>query len=416
MKDIYVISIRGILVFSLAGGFECFFKLGFLTTLAVKMVFSSRERVEELKLLYPLPFKSVKSVFGPSPPNVFVGHNNYPNVSAGPLVGFDDEVDAELCDSPGKWFGRPYSELVEFRSSLARGANRQNVKRPERFFTEIQDVVLSTKPVDLEVEFEKPLRGEVTFSQWVQPMGPAGEVESLRIAGNPSIPKKIDSIVEDQLLVREALPELVSAGLDFYYVQKLLSAGILGREKKLVPTKWGITATDKMLADFFLSEVRGFPELSEVRIYSSEFLYNHFEILLVPGKWEFEQFEAWFSPEAASALGIAHEYEPFEGRSDYAESEGGGYYAGRFAVVEALHKMRLQARVVVFREIGEGYAIPLGVWQVRENVRRAFKGKSLKFSFLKEALSELEKRLKNPLEAYLAKSRILRQKRLTEFK
>ncbi|NYZ78370.1 hypothetical protein H0N96_03140 [Candidatus Micrarchaeota archaeon] len=380
------------------------------------MVFSSRQRVEELKLLHPLPFKSVKSIFGPSPPNVFVGHGSYPNVLAGPLVGFDEAVDAELCDSPGKWFGRPYSELIGFRSSLARGANRQNVKRPGRFFAEIQDTALSEKPVDLEVEFTKPLRGEVTFSQWVQPMGPAGEVEALRVVGNPSIPKKIDSIVEEKLLVREALPELVGAGFDFYYLQKLLSAGILGKEKKLVPTKWGITATDKMLADFFLDDVRRFPELNEFRVYSSEFLYNRFEILLVPGKWEFEQFEAWSSPEAASAWGsLAFEYEPFGGRSDYAESESGGYYAGRFGVVEALRKLKRQARVVVFREIGADYTVPLGVWQVRQNVRNAFEQEPRKFGSMFEALKFLKTRLRTPLSSYLKKSIVLNQKKIFEF-
>jgi len=380
------------------------------------MVFSSRARVEELKLLHPLPFKSVKSVFGPSPPNVFVGHSSYPNVLAGPLVGFDDAVDVELCDSPGKWFGRSYSELIGFRSSLARGLNRQNVKRPGRFFAEIQDTTLSVKPVDLEVEFVKPLRGEVTFSQWVQPMGPAGEVVSLRVAGNPSVPKKVDSIIGEKLLVREALPELVRAGFDFYYLQKLLSAGVLGREKKLVPTKWGITAVDKLLADFFLNEVRGFAELNEFRVYSSEFLHNRFEVLLVPGRWEFEQFEVWLSPEAASAWGeIAFEYEPFGGRSDYAESEGGGFYAGRFAVVEALRELKRQARVVVFREIGREYNVPLGVWQVRENVRNAFKREPRRFGSLCEALEFLKTRLRTPLNAFLQKSVVLNQKKIFEF-
>jgi hypothetical protein len=208
----------------------------------------------------------------------------------------------------------------------------------------------------------------------------------------------------------------VGAGFDFYYLQKLLSAGILGKEKKLVPTKWGITATDKMLADFFLDDVRRFPELNEFRVYSSEFLYNRFDILLVPGKWEFEQFEAWSSPEAASAWGnLAFEYEPFGGRSNYAESEGGGYYAGRFGVVEALRKLKRQARVVVFREIGEGYTVPLGVWQVRQNVRNAFEQEPRKFGSLREALEFLKTRLRTPLSNYLKKSIVLNQKKIFEF-
>jgi hypothetical protein len=208
---------------------------------------------------------------------------------------------------------------------------------------------------------------------------------------------------------------------DFYYLQKLLCAGVLGKSKgrKLVPTRWAITAMDRMVADEHLTEVKNKPELNNVLLFSNEYLYNHFEVLLLPGKWEFEQFECW-SPDTIWTSGestahIAHEYEPFEGRSDYAETEGGGYYAGRMACAEGLKKLGRQGRVVVFREILEGYKVPVGVWQIRQSLRHTLGLPPKKFGSVPEALADAGTRLKQPLSAYLKRSRILGQKKIFEF-
>ncbi len=95
--------------------------------------------------------------------------------------------------------------------------------------------------------------------------------------------------------------------------------------------------------------------------------------------------------------------------------EGGGYYASRIAVVEYLHKIKRQARVVVFREIYEGYSVPVGVWQVRENMRNAMTSSPVKFSSLKEAMNYVSTRLRFPLKNYMEKSTIFMQRRLTDF-
>jgi hypothetical protein len=112
---------------------------------------------------------------------------------------------------------------------------------------------------------------------------------------------------------------------------------------------------------------------------------------------------------------ILEEYEPFSGRTTYAEKEGGGYYAARLGVIEALWRMKRQARVVVFREIYEGYTIPLGVWQVRENVRNAFRGKPERFRTLDEALRHIDSKTRIPVNDYISISRMLKQRRLSDF-
>lgn len=380
-----------------------------------------QEKLEtEIRLQQDLRMK--KEIFGPSPPNIFVGSYGYPGVDAGPLVAIDSSWGAEALDDPRGWYGRSLQDIVLLRSMLARGKKKTAVRQSSREVDQMQEAVLSKKTVDLEVWFRHEPRFSLTFSPVAQPMGPSAEMERMRLAGNPVVPKKVDSIIEEGLKARVAVSELLDKGFEYYYLQKLLTAGMLGEKarRKLVPTRWSITAADKMIADVHIGKLKAMKELEEVRVYSNEYLFNRFEILLLPGAWEFEQFESWQRGTGwhvgENEWGLAAEYEPFEGRSDYAEKEGGGYYAGRIGVAEALAtKIKRQAKAIIFREIGREYTLPVGVWEVRENVRHAFDNEPKKFATIEEAKAHLRARLKNPLQNYLKASRILPQTRLTEF-
>ncbi|VVB55383.1 Uncharacterised protein [uncultured archaeon] len=252
-------------------------------------------------------------------------------------------------------------------------------------------------------------------------MGPSGELQRLRVTENPKIPRKVESLSGGEVPANEALHTLYDDHFDVYYLANVLASGAFGvRDKqRLVPTRWSITAVDDTVAKQIVSEIKDYPSINEISVHSNVYLDNRFEVLLLPGAWEFEQFEAW-SPNTPWTKGqfepvIAHEYEGHRGRKAYAFEEGGGYYAGRIAVAEHLRGIRRQARVVVFREVYDGYVVPLGVWQVRENVRQAMKNEPVKFQTLKEALSEIQKRLTIPLKSYLEKSVVLRQRRLSDF-
>ncbi|MEK6953863.1 MAG: hypothetical protein AABX01_02575 [Candidatus Micrarchaeota archaeon] len=361
-----------------------------------------------------------KEMFGPTPPNIFVGRVGYPSVYVGPLVGADEGIDAALYDNPRGWYGLPIEEIVKFRSSLVRGKKLEHVKK-SRELLDLQDSVLSQKAVDMEVNFKKPPSMGVYFHSTFQPMGPTAEYVNLRLVGNPQIPRKVDSVISEGLKAREGFEELMRHKFDVYYLQKLLSAGLLGetQKKKLVPTRWSITAADKIAADIFIEQVRTLKSVNEIQLYTNTYLANHFEILLLPGNWEFEQFENWeggISCNKTKEWFLEHEYEPFEGRSDYAKSEGGGYYAGRLSVAEYLaSSLKRQARAVVIREIHKEYDVPVGVWEIRENVRHALAKEPVKCASLEEAKSLLCTRLRNPPELYFQKSRILPQRKLVDF-
>ncbi|UCE57906.1 MAG: hypothetical protein JSW19_01555, partial [Candidatus Bathyarchaeota archaeon] len=86
---------------------------------------------------------------------------------------------------------------------------------------------------------------------------------------------------------------------------------------------------------------------------------------------------------------------------------------------ELLAKERRQATVVVLREAHPGYIMPVGVWQVRENVRNAVRHVPLKYNTLEEALTRIAGQFQIPLEHWVERSKLLRdalfQRRISDY-
>jgi len=372
--------------------------------------------LEKMNLQKTLFMNIKKEVFGPSPPNIFVGHTSYPYVSVGAIAS-----EEAVNDDPRKMFGQSINQIVEDRSKLFRSAVKKDVMSRDKYITDMREIVLSEKSVDMELNFKFAPKPQVEFSPLEQPMGPLGMLESYKVAGNPSIPKKVDSIVQEDITATVAMEELVKKGYDNYYLTKVFSSGAFGRDdfKKLVPTRWSITASDDIISKIYMNHIRNCSEIGGYELYHSEYLENSYVIMMMPGPWEFENFEAWARGSLWNLSGdlsyITVESEFNEGRSKYADLQVGGYYASRFAVTENLYGRNKQARVIVIREIDAGYAVPVGVWQVRENVRNAFVKGPIKFSSLDDMLNYARILLKNPLEEYLKKDIILKQRKIKDW-
>lgn len=375
---------------------------------------------------------NTKEFFGPST-SVFVGRKGYPVVGVGPMTIFEGaESDVELgrLEEPSEWFahGLGMEEIVELRSATLRAKRGEDIKSRSNFVSDMAEIALAKQPVDVELTFKSKPSFNLSFSDITRPTGASVNVEKMNVTGNPKIPKKVDRIVSDELKAVEAANELYDLGLDVYKVAVILSSGTLGLRsaKKMVPTRWSITATDDVIFKKLAAQLREYPLVDSYYVYESSYMDNHFQILLMPSLFEYENFEAWFPGSVWNdAFGqrpvIVEEYEGFKGRKRYAADEGGGYYAARLAVAEALHTMRRQAAVVVFREIHPRYFIPLGVWVVRETVRDAFRKRGEKFDTKKEALNFIDSKLqakeglKLGIHDFEVQSVILRQKRLTDF-
>lgn len=357
-----------------------------------------------------------KGFFGPSP-SIFVGRFGYPDISMGPT----GDMGSSLGENPEKWFGRGYDEIIEKRSLVLRSKYKQSVHSRSRFAEENKLLAMAKKPADVELDFRTRPVYRMSFSDMVQPIGPSVSISRMRIAENVRVPRAVDKIVNDEVKANDAAQILYRKDVNIYKLTTIFSSGALGLEnnRKMVPTRWSITAMDDIIGKNMMKEIRNFPSVNEYRVYESKFLSNRFIVLLMPGNWEFENFEAWkpgsFWSFKLKKTEIVEEYEPFRGRTKYADKQAGGYYAARLGIVEGLHSMGRQARVVSFREVYEGYAVPVGVWQVRENVRNAMKSGYGKFATLGTALDYIKSRLKTPLEEYKQKSRMLKQRRLGDF-
>ena len=166
-----------------------------------------------------------------------------------------------------------------------------------------------------------------------------------------------------------------------------------------------------------IAKIKDYKELSDYILFE---YYNHgnkYEVLLLPGEWEFDMVEV-YDPGCIWVTGgenpvFMEDYEPYEGRTKYASNITGAYYAARLAVLEYLQRIKRQGKVLVVREITPEYWMPVGVWQIRENVREAMKTRPMHFDMLGEVLEEIDKRL-NVKREWRKKSELLARIRSRE--
>lgn len=365
-----------------------------------------------------------KDIDGASPPSIFVGRMGYPNVFVGPMVPPVHE-DTSLYDSPEKWMPLNIQEIVQFRMQLIRGKRKVKVHDlTGRVIDSIQELALSGKPADVEMQLLKKPRAGILLDDEVQPMGPSAPLKDVWVGpGNTN--RKIEKAFYDtDLKAAEAAHDLHREGIPVSQIQRGLSAGLFGMKdrRKLVPTRWSITAVDSMLSLNLMEKVKQFPAINEYLLYEETHFDNRFLILMLPDAWSYETMEAWYpgttwNPNSQNIL-MFGDAEPYKGRTTYA-TIGGCYYAARLAVNEHLLKEKRQARVIILREAHPGYIMPVGVWNVRESVREALRKNPRKFDTLDNMLKAVEQKLAIPLDIWKQHSKMLidslQQKKITDY-
>ena len=373
-----------------------------------------------------MPLMSSEDIAGVSPPSVFIGRIGYPYVYAGPLVPPVQE-DTSLFDLPERWFGKSIDEIVGFRSLLVRGKHRVHVQdfmQGGKIMEQTRDLALADNIADVELNLTKKPQGSIFMDAEVQPFGPSAPIRDLHV-GNTRFDHRVEKAFYDiDLKATHAVKELYGKGVLVTKIQKAFSVGAFGVEKnrRLVPTRWSITAVDDIISKSLVAKVKTFPEINEYRVYESVYLDNVFEILMIPAQWSYESMEAWYPGTVwnpnGSAVAIYSDWEGNSGRTTYAQI-GGCYYSARLAVCEQLVKERRQATAIVLREARPGYIMPVGVWQVRENVRNAMRQKPFLFNTLNESLKFICGRFEIPMQQWIIQGHLLRnalfQKRLSDF-
>lgn len=352
---------------------------------------------------------------GTSPPSVFVGRVGYPKVNVGPSVP-PQVGDTSEYELPEVWIGRSLEDILIKRLSMVVGVTQVRVKDVDTgFISKLQELALSEKPVDAEMHLDRKYVRRPLFGEELPPVGPRVLLKDVRVVGNPYLGRSVEKVYSDtDLKAVEAVLQLYREGIPVSRIQRIFSVGAIGRleNRRLVPTRWSITAVDDIVSKSLVRRVRDLPELSEVLVYTRQYMQNLFIALLLPGVWSYEWIEAWFPGSTWNPSGrtvaIGGDYEGPMGKSEYALT-GGCYYAARLAVAEhLLHRLRRQATVVLYREIYEGFNIPIGVWFVRENVRKLFEGKPRRFDSLEEVLRSLSGSTRVSVEEIVRNSYILK--------
>ncbi len=336
--------------------------------------------------------EGAKDFTGTTPPSVFVGKAFYPKVFVGLLSPPQQIAEAEVLDSPELWYKQKATidQILNFRGQMIYSRFKVPTVRIETKLMEVvQEVAMSRKQVDIEVELKSRPEFKFTFSEYFAPVGNPAQLEKVRLAQNPSVDKRVEHIVSDtDLKAQQAVVELYKS-VPVSNIQKVFSVGLLGSglERKLVPTRWSITGVDDILGKFLLSKVRQFDPIEEILVFRNEYIGNRFQILLVPRAYQFELIELYDLEK--QKISVSKDYEPYWGRKTYASSTGGGFYASRLPVLEYLDKIGKSAAAIIVREITPEYYAPVGVWKVREIVRGAFEKQPERFETLEKAFASI---------------------------
>jgi len=380
---------------------------------------SIKQKILERAKFWKSTVEAAKNFTGTSPPSIFVGKAFYPKIYVGILSPPSQQATADLLDSPEKWYQDKASidQIVGYRGQLIYSRFRSDVKSFKGRLSEaVQEVAMSKKPTDVEIELKRNPKFQFSFNPVTTIIGNPAPILRARLTENPSVERKVDYLVSDvDVKATNAVKELYLHKLPVSRIQKIFSAGLLGMqvERKFVPTRWGITAVDDMIGKILMKQVKDYQELGEFRLFSSEYIGNHYEILLIPGTYQYELIECWT---AFGKTEFYSDYEPYWGRKDYATNTHGAFYSGRLAVMEYLNRIKRQATVLIVREILPSYEIPLGIWQMRETVRGAFTQPYEKFDSIGQALKRISERVKS---SWQFKSKLLKkvkeQRKVSEF-
>ena len=363
-----------------------------------------------------------RALVGASPPSVFVGDSGYPKVLAGPLIPPLRVDEAPLMERPDLWLNRTIDEILALRFSLVRTKKMipvDSAADPGRELAETQTLALSESAISSEATLLKRPSFNTVFSNTTLPIGPSAPLETFRLEDNPKVPKIVDKVTSDtDLKAVGGVMDLFDDGIRQEHITRLLSVGILGqkRRRRLVPTKWSITAVDDIVGRRLHKQVTRNRAINDYYVSIDHALGNTVALLFYPSGWQFEAMESWLGGLNPS---IINDYEYGKGRKDYAKYVVGAYYATRLPALEYLVSIRKQSGVIVFMEIDPQQWVPLGVWRFREIAKRALAAGVKKFQSMDEATAEIGKHLRNPLHNWLTKSQLyndfLSQTKLSDF-
>lgn len=365
-----------------------------------------------LKSYQSVPQPKVKDVvssefFSNSPPTVFVGSKlKYPNVNVGILAPPVRVEDVEVYDSHKRWVSenKGIQEILDFRGNLINSRFLSSVHSPRgqtggKFLDISQEVGMAKKSVDMEFYLKKKVKLGLKLDRVSKPMSSAADLKNMKITDNTKIERPVDKVFSDtDLKAADAVSYLYKKKTEDQKLSQLLSLGTmgLGKNRRLVPTRWSITTVDDIVGKNLIKEVKDFSSVNEHSLFFGNFLGNYYLVFLFPDVFSYELFEMYlpgssWNPSVMTPNGVitvATDYEDYNGRKNYASNCVGGYYAARLPLLESLRQSKRQASALVLRFETPDYWAGLGVWVVREAMKKTMGTKKLVFDSREEMLQK----------------------------
>lgn len=362
-----------------------------------------------------------KTLSGSTPPSVFIGRYGYPNVKVGPMIP-PFHGDTTVLDKPEMWLGKNFEDIVNYRLSLVRGVSDVSVYSTSgRYIESLQELAMASKSAESEAIFEKRPIADIEQEKDLgesAPFGPIAPLKSFKTA-SLSVDKRLeDAYYDKDLHAAEAVVDLYQEGVEVSRIHRVLSTGMLGLKKKrrLVPTRWSITATDDIISVSLVKSIVFYQQIDHFEVYKYSHLGNHYSVILIPDDiWSFEMKEVWFDNNGNIGMGM--DFEDARGLDHY-PSIAGAYFAARLGISEHLSKRRRKAAALALREIHPDYVMPVGVWQIREGIREAMKTKKSEFETFEKALNFACTSLSTSKKEWIRGSKIFKlneQRRITDF-
>jgi len=271
-------------------------------------------------------------------------------------------------------------QILNLRNQLINSRYQTQVKTTTSLTEKSQEIGMSLKPTDLEINLIKKPNYIKEDDKITMPIRIVAPLKNIRITENTKIHTKIDKVFSDtDLKAGEAINYLYNNEFGEQFLQQLLSIGTLGLKKnrRLVPTRWSITATDDIIGKELIKEIKNYNKIEDCRLFFDNYLGNYYFILLMPELFGYELFE--YSMRHSQIKEEWTDFEDYFGRKDYASNSVGGYYSVRLSVLEYLKQIKRQASVFIIRFETEEYWANLGVWVTRNCSRRAMNNQPISF-------------------------------------
>jgi hypothetical protein len=135
--------------------------------------------------------KRIDSFTGSSPPEIFIGKWNYPNVYAG-VLSPQEQGDTEIYSSQEIWHKKrmPIPDILKLRNKLIYGRTQTNIKNlfnvefKSRFIQTMQEVAMTQKSISAEFKLKKPIEANKENDSYIPIIKNTALIEKVELQEN----------------------------------------------------------------------------------------------------------------------------------------------------------------------------------------------------------------------------------------